>query len=64
MPVADAPDWTIDDRTRAAGAARRELKALRSARQGASCVDHRIDEQASVVIVLRIEHWSTICEPH
>ena len=42
---------------------RRELERLYSARRGAYRVVYEIDEQASMVIVLRIDHRSTMYRP-
>ncbi len=53
----------IDDRQRVGGALRRELEGLHSARRGAYRVVYEIDDQASTVIVLRIDHRSTIYRP-
>jgi len=53
----------LDDPPRVGGALRRELEGLRSARRGAYRVVHEIDEQASTVIVLRIDHRSTVYRP-
>jgi mRNA-degrading endonuclease RelE of RelBE toxin-antitoxin system len=54
----------LDDPHRAGGALRRELEGLHSARRGAYRVVYEIDEQASTVVVLRIDHRSTIYRPH
>jgi len=53
----------LDDPHRVGGPLRRELEGLRSARRGAYRVVHEIDEQASTVIVLRIDHRSTVYRP-
>jgi mRNA-degrading endonuclease RelE of RelBE toxin-antitoxin system len=53
----------LDDPHRAGGALRRELEGLHSARRGAYRVVYEIDEQASTVVVLRIDHRSTIYRP-
>jgi mRNA-degrading endonuclease RelE of RelBE toxin-antitoxin system len=50
----------LDDPHRVGGALRRELAGLYSARRGAYRVVDEIDEQASMVTVLRIDHRSTI----
>jgi mRNA-degrading endonuclease RelE of RelBE toxin-antitoxin system len=53
----------LDDPHRVGGALRRELEGLHSARRGAYRVVYEIDEQATAVIVLRIDHRSTIYRP-
>ena len=53
----------LDDPRRVGGALRRQLEGLHSARRGAYRVVYRIDEQASLVIVLRIDHRATIYRP-
>jgi mRNA interferase RelE/StbE len=53
----------LDDPYRVGGPLRRELEGLRSARRGAYRVVYRIDERASLVVVLRIDHRSTIYRP-
>lgn len=53
----------LDDPRRVGGALRRELEGLHSARRGAYRVVYEIDEQASTVTVLRIDHRSTVYQP-
>jgi mRNA interferase RelE/StbE len=50
----------LNDPHRVGGALRRELEGLRSARRGVYRVVYEIDEQASAVIVLRIDHRWTV----
>ncbi len=50
----------LDTPHRIGGPLRRDLEGLRSARRGAYRVVYEIDEEASVVIVLRIDHRSSI----
>lgn len=54
----------LDDPHRVGGALRRELEGLHSARRGAYRVVYRIDEHASMVVVVRIDHRGTIYRPH
>ena len=53
----------LDDPHHVGGALRRELVGLRSARRGTYRVVYEIDERASTVIVLRIDHRSTVYRP-
>ena len=53
----------LDDPHRVGGALRRELAGLHSARRGAYRIVYEIDEQASTVTVLRIDHRSTVYRP-
>lgn len=53
----------LGDPHRVGGALRRELEGLHSARRGAYRIVYEIDEQASTVIVLRIDHRSTVYRP-
>jgi mRNA interferase RelE/StbE len=54
----------LDDPHRVSGALRRELEGLYSARRGAYRVVYEIDEHESAVIVLRIDHRTTVYRPH
>jgi mRNA interferase RelE/StbE len=53
----------LDDPHRVGGELRRELAGLYSARRGTYRVVHAIDEEASTVNVLRIDHRSAIYRP-
>lgn len=53
----------LDDPHRVGGALRRELAGLYSARRGAYRIVYEIHEQASTVVVLRIDHRSTVYRP-
>jgi mRNA interferase RelE/StbE len=53
----------LDDPHRIGGALQRELEGLRSARRGTYRVVYEIHERASTVIVLRIDHRSTVYRP-
>jgi mRNA-degrading endonuclease RelE of RelBE toxin-antitoxin system len=53
----------LDDPHRVGGGLRRELEGLNSARRGAYRVVDEIDERASMVTVLRIDHRSTVYQP-
>lgn len=50
----------LDDPHRAGGALRRELAGLHAARRGAYRVVYEIGEDVSTVIVLRVDHRSTV----
>jgi len=50
----------VDDPHRVGGSLRRELEGLRSARRGAYRVIYEIDEADRAVVVLRIDHRSTV----
>ena len=50
----------LDDPHRVGGVLQRELQGLYAARRGAYRVVYEIDEQASAVLVLRIDHRSTV----
>lgn len=50
----------LDHPHRVGGALRRELAGMYSARRGAYRVIYRVDESARRVVVLRIDHRSTI----
>lgn len=54
----------LDNPHRVGGPLRRELDGLHSARRGAYRVVYRIDEQAGLVTVVRIDHRATIYRPH
>ncbi|CAN5866671.1 type II toxin-antitoxin system mRNA interferase RelE [soil metagenome] len=54
----------LDDRHRVGEALRRELDRLYSARRGAYRVLREVDEAASLVVVLRVDHHSTVHRPH
>jgi mRNA interferase RelE/StbE len=53
----------LDDPHRVGGSLRRELEGLYSARRGAYRVVYEVDEEARVVIVLRIDHRSAVYRP-
>lgn len=50
----------LDDPRRVGGALQHELAGLHSARRGAYRVVYQNDDEESTVIVLRIEHRSTV----
>ena len=54
----------LENPHRVGRALRRELEGLHSARRGTYRVVYEIDEQASTVIVLRIDHRSVVYRPH
>jgi mRNA-degrading endonuclease RelE of RelBE toxin-antitoxin system len=53
----------LDDPHRVGGPLRRELEGLHSARRGAYRVVYEIHDQASRVIVLRVDHRATVYRP-
>lgn len=53
----------LADPHRVGGALRRELAGLHSARRGAYRIVYEIHEKESAVIVLRIDHRSTVYRP-
>jgi mRNA-degrading endonuclease RelE of RelBE toxin-antitoxin system len=53
----------LENPTRVGGELRRELEGLYSARRGAYRIVYEIDDDASTVIVLRIDHRSAIYRP-
>lgn len=53
----------LDEPHRVGGALRRELAGLRSARRGAYRIVYEIHEEVSTVVVLRIDHRSTVYRP-
>ncbi len=53
----------LDNPHRLGGPLQRELAGLRSARRGAYRIIYEIDEEDLLVIVLRIEHRSTVYRP-
>jgi mRNA-degrading endonuclease RelE of RelBE toxin-antitoxin system len=54
----------LDDPHRVGEALRRELDRLYSTRRGAYRVLCEVDEAASLVVVLRVDHRSTVYRPH
>jgi mRNA interferase RelE/StbE len=50
----------LDDPRRVGGQLRRELTGLFSARRGSYRIVYEIDEEPATVIVLRIDHRSTV----
>ncbi len=53
----------LEDPHRVGGALQRELEGMHSARRGAYRIVYEINEQASTIIVLRIDHRSTVYRP-
>lgn len=54
----------LDDPRRVGGALRRELTGLDSARRGAYRIVYEVNEEASTVVVFRVDHRSIVYRPH
>jgi mRNA interferase RelE/StbE len=53
----------LDDPHRVGGALRRELGGLHAARRGAYRIVYEVREDTTTVLVLRIDHRSTVYQP-